>query len=116
MPVVDSARVVIFVVEFAVAVAAGDGIVQITIFGRLLPHCEFSFAIFLPHDLNYMHSLPQLGEWRVKNFRKYLLEWQGEGGARGVRNFYFGGGSCILKENLKLHNPSIKSIFRITSL
>ena len=33
--------------------------------------------------------------------------------------FFFlrgGGGHRTLKENLKLHNPSIKSIFRITSL
>ena len=57
----------------------------------------------------------------VTFLEKYLLE-------RGVRNFYFGGGLyCwgsnfvrrghrILKENLKLHNPSTKSIFRITSL
>ena len=52
----------------------------------------------------------------------------GEGG--GVSNFCFwclgnvlfggsnfiGGGSRNWKENLKLHNPSIESIFRITSL
>ena len=52
--------------------------------------------------------------------------------AGGIRNFYFGGGGgggggggyCsgggggrgILKENLKLDNPSIISTFRITSL
>ena len=30
--------------------------------------------------------------------------------------FFLGGGHRTLKENLKLHNPSIKSIFRITSL
>ena len=33
--------------------------------------------------------------------------WGGGGGE--------GGGHRTLKENLKLHNPSIKSIFRITS-
>ena len=56
----------------------------------------------------------------VKKFRKVF--------AGGIRNFYFGGGGgggggyCwgrgrgILKENLKLHNPSIISTFRITNL
>ena len=71
------------------------------------------------------------GRGRVKIFEKYLLG--------GVKKFYFvrGQGSCIvggegnfveggggggrgghgiLKENLKLHNLSIKSIFRITNL
>ena len=60
----------------------------------------------------------------VKNF------WKVFAGGEGVRNFHFGGGLyCwgrddnfvggsleILKENLKMHNPSTKSIFRITSL
>ena len=69
------------------------------------------------------HASPSsLGGGGVTFLEKYLLE------RGGVRNFYFGGGLyCwgsnfvrrghrILKENLKLHNPSIKSIFRITSL
>ena len=67
-----------------------------------------------------MHPPSNLGG--VKNFRKVFAEgvW--------VKSFYFGevvllggnfvgeGGHRILKENLKLHNPNIKSIFTITSL
>ena len=37
-----------------------------------------------------------------------LLGWGGGGGGGGVLG--------TLKENLKLHNPSIKSFFRISSL
>ena len=51
MPAVDSARVIIFVTEFAVAVTANYDIVQVTIFGPSPPHFEFSFATFLPHSL-----------------------------------------------------------------
>ena len=57
LPAVDSARAVIFVVEFAVVVAAGDDIVQITVFGTLLLHFEFSFATFLPHGLLWLFLL-----------------------------------------------------------
>ena len=56
------------------------------------------------------------GGWRWgQNFRKVF--------AGGVRYFYLGGGGCIIRGeggheivNLELHNPSIKSIFRITKL
>ena len=37
------------------------------------------------------------------------------GGGGGREGWGGGGGHRTLKENLKLHNPSIKSIFRITS-
>ena len=56
LPAVDSARAVIFV-EFAVVVAAADDIVQITIFGTLLLHFEFSFAAFLPHGRLFLFLL-----------------------------------------------------------
>ena len=50
MYVVDSAKVVIFVAEFAVVVAADDDdVVLVIIFALSLPHFEFSFATFLPH-------------------------------------------------------------------
>ena len=53
---------------------------------------------------------PALGSycWVLLLGRVSFLEGRG-GGERG-------GGHRTLKENLKLHNPSIKSIFRITSL
>ena len=58
----------------------------------------------------------QLG--RVKNFRKVFPGGEGQGSeifiSVGVVLSEWGHG--ILKENLKLHNPSIKSIFRISSL
>ena len=49
----------------------------------------------------------------LKILEKYLL-----GGQKflfWLGGNFFGGGHRILKENLKLHNPSMKIIFRITS-
>ena len=65
------------------------------------------------------------GRGRVEIFEKYLLggvkkfyfvRGQGSCIVGGEGNFVEGGGHGILKENLKLHNLSIKSIFRITNL
>ena len=53
------------------------------------------------------------GGW-VKKSRK-VFAW-GEGGGQRFLFFLGGGGHRVLKENLRLHIPSIKSIFRITSL
>ena len=60
MPVVDSARVVTFVAEFAVVVATVDDIVPVIIFGLSFPHFEFSFATFLPHGLLWLFLLSML--------------------------------------------------------
>ena len=73
------------------------------------------YWVYINHG---MHPPPplQLGrEERGENFKEVFA------GRGGVRNFYFGGevcivgGSQILRENLKLHNSSVKSIFRTTS-
>ena len=68
-----------------------------------------------------MHPLQLRGG--IKNFRKvfaggsemFIFVWGGLYCCGWGGNFG-GGGHRILKENLKLHNPSIKSICRITSL
>ena len=65
-----------------------------------------------------MHPPPACAEG-LKILEKYWGEGgRGAGGQGEVRIFYFGreGGHGILKENLKFHNASIKSIFRITNL
>ena len=60
----------------------------------------------------------------LKIFEKYLLGGRGSeifilvGGCTvgGGGDNFVGGSLEILKENLKMHNPSTKSIFKITSL
>ena len=76
-------------------------------------------------DFESVHSMPLLHfGGGLKNSRK-VFAWEvksfGVGGlcccGRRGNNFVGGGGAQrISKENFKLHNPSIKSIFRITSL
>ena len=55
--IVDSVRVVKFVAEFAVVVAADDNFVLVIIFGHSLPHFQFSFPTLLPHGLLQLFSL-----------------------------------------------------------
>ena len=54
MLVVDSARVVTFVAEFSVVVAADDDIVLVIIFAPSFPHFKFSFATFSFASFSYL--------------------------------------------------------------